>query len=795
MPHRILVCALFILALVPGAAAAQRVSGTVVEQGNGARIPGALVELVGDDGTVRAEVLSDAAGRFGVQTAAAGRYTLRAERVGFRPVTSPPMELAAGQTVEYTLQATAERVSLPAITTSAGRRCGAIRGNGAEVVALWTEARKALRSAAYTSSELAYRYRVNSRVRQLDPRTFATLSERAQTGETVRVAPFAAVPAERLAAVGYAEAAGDTLLFHAPDAEILLSDAFLDTHCFNAQPADREHPGMVGLAFAPVETGERVDVRGVLWMDAATAELRVLEYGYAGGPPQLSTQAAGGRVEFRRLPSGGWIVSRWRIRMPSGASRYRPNSPTPPGATPALVSGLREQSAEVLEIRTRDGELVDLAAMASVAGMVFDSTRSRPLAGARVSLAGTERTAVSDSAGRYALTGVPEGVYSLVFAHPRLDSLRFTPDPVPVTANPPGESAQDLAIPTLGRVLTASCLTPASAETVALGGVVTSRESGQPMAGIPVRASWMGAGESGDTLRAIAVSDFAGMYRFCALPARVAVRVAALLPGAVASELRLEPGRPGVHDLAVERAGPAPAEVAGGQRGRVILRLVDASTSRPIQGVVVRMGAGVPQATSDRRGMVTLANVPAGSYGIEFRHPTYGLGTARVTVSGVAPTEMELRVPKRPVILEPLVVQARRVLPGVFNQDRRGRRLDIMDRHEIGRLGAARSVADVALRFPGVMVKYDNKGNACVESVRLKAQLLYPADCDAVQLVLDDMVVGKGSDFVTSIPLHDVESVIFLKPTEAFASWGYIGQRGILLVYTRGNGPTAQPGP
>jgi hypothetical protein len=797
MRLRTLLSALVLVALLPAAAEAQRVRGVVVERGNGAPLPGVLVALLGVDGTVRAEVLSDAQGRFGVQTGAPGRYTLRAERVGYRPMTSPELVLAAGETMDYTLRATAERIALPAITTTAGRRCAPISRTGADVVALWSEARKALRSAAYTSSQLPYRYLVNSRVRRLDPGTLVTNSEEMATDETVRVSPFAAVPLEQLATRGFAEVHGDTLLYHAPDAEILLSDAFLNTHCFNARPADAEHAGMVGLAFMPVQVERsRADIQGVLWMDAASAELRVLEYGYVGGDPLLATNIASGRVEFRRLPSGGWIVSRWRIRMPSGAARYRPAAAAVPGIGPSAADDLREQSAEVMEIRTQDGALVAMAEMASVTGIVFDSTRSKPLAGARVSLAGTDRAAVSDSAGRYTLEGVPEGVYSLLFSHPRLDSIQYTPDPVRVVAIPPQRAPRDLAIPPFGTVLTASCpRTPAEGNGL-LGGIVTSRTTGAPLAGIPVRAAWR-AGEAGDTVRSVAVSDFAGMYRFCNLPARVGLRVAAVLPGADTTEVRLEAGRPSVLDLAVERAPASPgagAVAGGGGAGTVVLRLVDAGNSRPIQGVTVRMGTGVPEAVSDRRGFVRLSQVPAGSYGLEFRHPMYGLGTARVAVSGSAPTEMEIRVPKRPVILEPLVVTARRVLPGEFNRDRLGRKLDIFNRFEIERMGAVQNLAQLATRFPGLVVKYDDRGNSCIESLRHKAGLLDVTECDPMQLVLDDMPVGVGTEFAMSIPLHDVESVIYLRPADAFARFGYIGQRGVLLVYTRGNGPTAPRG-
>ncbi len=788
MPSRAL-RALVALALLPAAAAAQTVRGSVVERGGGP-VPGVLVALVGADGSVRAEVLSDDQGRFRVGTTVPGRYTLRADRVGYRRVTSPALELAEGQTVEYALQATAERLELPAITATAGRRCATRSDPGPEVAGLWTEAGKALRSSAYTAVQFPYRYRVTRKRRQLDPSSLVTRSERVQTGDSEKPTPFVAVPAARLAEKGYVEAVGDTVLFHAPDAEILLSNEFLDTHCFQAQPADAEHSGMVGLAFAPIATGELADVRGVLWMDAATAELRVLEYGYTGGRFPGAAQA-GGRVEFRRLPSGGWIVSRWRIRMPAGASRFRPNNSALPGVDP-VGEGIAEEAGEVMEIRTMEGALVAMSVQAQVAGMVWDSTRSRPLAAARVFLEGTELTATTDSAGRFTLAGVGEGAYLLTFAHPRLDSLRYTPEPARVVAVPPQTARRDLAIPPLGTVLTSTCMSSAGGT---LAGVVTSRATGQPMPGVPVRAEWQRSGESGDTVRMLAVSDDAGVYRFCDLPVGVAVRVALVSPGGERAEVRLVAGLPGVQALGLDApATPdAPARAATG-RGRVVLRVVDEGTSRPIPGVVVKLGGDIPQVVSNRQGMATIEQVPSGSYGVQLRHEAYGTITTRISVRGAGlPTEMEVRVPKRPVTLEPIVVQARRVLPGVFNEDRRGRRLDIITRDEIDRRPAA-GVADLLRRLPHVNIKPGGKGGLCIESMRLVGNVLNPHECNDVQLFLDDMVIGEGGEFVTAIPMESVESVIFLKPTEAFGLYGFMAQRGALLVYTRGNGPTARRG-
>jgi hypothetical protein len=220
---------------------------------------------------------------------------------------------------------------------------------------------------------------------------------------------------------------------------------------------------------------------------------------------------------------------------------------------------------------------------------------------------------------------------------------------------------------------------------------------------------------------------------------------------------------------------------------------VDAATSRPIAGAVVRLGGGLPQAVSDRQGVARIEQVPPGSYGVQVRHEVYGSMTTRIVARGPA-TELDVRVPRRSVTLEPIVVRARRVLPGVFNEDSRGRRLDIITRDEIDRRPAARNVGHLVMRFPNVNVKTGAHGEVCVESMRLVGTSMSAGACNPVQLFLDDMPVGHGTEFASAIPMDDVETVIFLKPTEAFILYGFIADKGALLVYTRGNGPTVRRG-
>jgi hypothetical protein len=49
----------------------------------------------------------------------------------------------------------------------------------------------------------------------------------------------------------------------------------------------------------------------------------------------------------------------------------------------------------------------------------------------------------------------------------------------------------------------------------------------------------------------------------------------------------------------------------------------------------------------------------------------------------------------------------------------------------------------------------------------------------------------SGSTTVAGmIPVSGLESIIYLKPRDAMMRYGFLGERGVLLVYTRGNGPT-----
>ncbi len=549
------------LLLAGRSAAAQAVRGELVEGASGRPVAGALVVLLDGAGKQVGGGFADADGGFLVQAPGPGSYTLRAERVGFAAVRSPALRLAAGQTVTHDLEMGSEAVRLEGLVVRGEkRRCAALPDAGEQTAALWEEARKALGATAWTQARRSFRFTLQQHVRMLDASSLQVQSEQSRRMTGFAGSPFESVPAERLVREGFTRQEGDSTVYYAPDAGVLLSDEFLDSHCFRVQEGEGAARGLVGLGFEPVRGRGLPDVRGVLWLDPATAELRHLEYTYTGLDLLGPSGRLGGRVEFERLPSGEWIVPRWRILMPvvgtdtlSVAGQVRERR---------KVAAIREGAGEVLEVRTPGGVLVRSAARASLSGVVFDSTRSAPLAGARVRLAGTAVEAETDAGGRFRIPDAAEGRYRVVVAHPRVDSLEWTAPAVTVDLRREAVNEVRLAVPPLAAVLAARC-PPLERRggTGVVVGVVKQAGAAAPPA-TPVVLSWAADGTV-PAGRTVAWTDALGNYHACAVPFGVAVEARVGSPSAPAAELRASAERATRHDLVL--AAP-PAAVAAAPR-------------------------------------------------------------------------------------------------------------------------------------------------------------------------------------------------------------------------------------
>jgi len=319
VPWHVPACALVFAFALASPLAAQSVRGTLMRPDSTPAVGVIVVASRGARDSVLARTMTNGTGRYAMDMAA-GAVRLRALRIGHRPVVIGEFNLAARETREMRTVLPDDPIVLQAVTTQATSVCRQKGAVGANVATVFEEARKALLSTMLTSSDGNPRARLSehAQVRSLGARDLAPLQREFKEGESLK--PFQSLPPDSLAKVGYMQRDPVGKTYWAPDADVLLSEAFAASHCLGLVEGTGEEAGWIGLTFRPQDGRPRfVDVSGTLWLDYATNELRRLDFRYEGLPVDERRLATGGRVEFTRLTSGTWFVSRWEIRMPFSA--------------------------------------------------------------------------------------------------------------------------------------------------------------------------------------------------------------------------------------------------------------------------------------------------------------------------------------------------------------------------------------------------------------------------------------------------------------------------------------------
>lgn len=305
----------FLLGTVVTDLAAQTLRIQVVEETTGSPVEGAVVSLVTPRGRPVVRGFSDGFGRVTLSASAPGTWRLRGDRIGYATAQSDTLQLATGQTRNYRFVLPMSRVMLLELSVSAKSVCGRQREADPTMAAVWEEARKALVAVEATrgTSRLPFRLHAYALERDTDLGVSTWLGESTWVANSPR--SFTAVPEATLRRFGFARVLGAHTWYYAPDDQVLLSDYFLDTHCFRSVSARSGTEELIGLEFTPRREGARTDVAGTIWLRRDDAALRHLDYSYTG--LFAPAPGAGGRIEFGQLlPAGGWFVKRWCIRGP-----------------------------------------------------------------------------------------------------------------------------------------------------------------------------------------------------------------------------------------------------------------------------------------------------------------------------------------------------------------------------------------------------------------------------------------------------------------------------------------------
>ena len=414
--------------LLPVLAWGQSVRGVVTDRSSSAPAHSAIVTLErvrpGEKGLEVRSVLVDERGAFVIVAPSAGTFAILVRRIGSRPFRSDTIAIAAGETkrldiaLETIRPGVTDAFTLDRVMVSSATPCRTATDHSVLIADLWENARTALLATAIADRDSLVRRRLIRYERSRDPATLAIRSEQVRAFDATGGTGggfFRSISSDSLSKVGYWQRNGTgSARFHGPDEHALLSAEFLADHCFTVTEADSARRDVVGLSFEPAEARRGGDtppeIRGTIWLDRQTSELRTLDFNWVTLPPGIPDLPLGGFVRYSRLSWGPWFVQNWWLRMPEGLTIER-------GATTGRFGVFEEggivQAADALSTG---------ATPAAIAGVLRDPS-SLPLAGALIAISGTSLQTVTDREGRFAIDSVPPGLQVLVAEHPRYESL------------------------------------------------------------------------------------------------------------------------------------------------------------------------------------------------------------------------------------------------------------------------------------------------------------------------------------------------------------------------------------
>ena len=517
---------------------AQLVRGDVVLHDRATRAAGVIVVITDRSGATVARTLTGDGGEFELRLPAPGTFTLRALRIGFRPTLVAPIDVAGSDTASVHVVLSSDAVTLASITVKGDKVCRIREDSGQQVARLWEEARKAITATQLSArgkplTATWYRYE-----RDMDSLARVVRKQSVSITSAVTSRPFASDPPESLARFGYVIDGDGEVFFRAPDADALLSDSFAGSHCFHVEPPRRDQMHLVGVGFRPAREREGIrDIEGTFWLDRNTAELRYLEFRFTNMIAAYTNAAAGGRVEFLRLPTGHWLVSRWYLRMPLVKARagqsYRDAVRSEPRY---FAEAIHFTGGEVTEVR-RDGVLQYKGGGTTVDVEVVSRDSLMVVAGTTVDFDGTGYLARVDSAGRARLEHLLPGRYEVRVAALEMVEAGIPPVVRAIEVREQGIAVERFELPLSSELLLRACgpETARHAEVLVFGTVRSGR--GESVGGAVVTIGWQKFAAAGgdvllrrDEFRDVTADEF-GRWRLCGVPRDQLLTVRATVDG------------------------------------------------------------------------------------------------------------------------------------------------------------------------------------------------------------------------------------------------------------------------
>jgi hypothetical protein len=755
--------------VLPVVASAQTVRGIIVDQLD-RPLAGVVMQLVDSTSRVMMRALSNQRGEYQLTAPANGRYRVRSTRIGFRPTTTGLIALATGTDVDRRIVLSSNPVVLEPVTSVVRTSCRVLGlDSTAATFSAWEQVRAALTAADLTAAGGEF----STTTLSYDRKQTLTGTTIRQTGAMSTGAvsqPWHSVSADSLRRVGYVlmDADGETRVFYGPDVRVLGSDEFAEDHCFHIVAAPDST--RIGVAFEPTpERGDRPEIRGTLWMDRGSAELRDMEWQYLNIAKNIDETATRGEMQFSRLGGGSWVISRWSIRMPLVEMAFATRDTT------VGFRGIKVVGGELVSAVSPAGDTLFRSPPVRVRGVAFDSMGMKSMRGALIGIAGSPRTAISDSAGSFEFRDMQPGAYRLIAQHEALEAIGLTSQ-VATAVVTSDDDVVNIAVPSFDTIWRLSCGSkPPARDTALMYGTVRGLDRPRPIQNAAVVATWIDIVAAGKrdfgTKRwhMDAHTDSSGTYVLCGVPTQTGIRMRAVSDSAESGLIDLVPLEGQLvqrQDMMLSYDPKARGVVTGAVFGR---------NSIPIAGARV-VAEGAKEIRTDAAGRFTIRDIPLGTQQIEVLAVGLQPASRVVDVSLTDTARVEFHV-TRPVVLRQMNIVAssvRQQFVKDFN-DRRVKGLGTF-RDSTAMAGNA-TLNSVLAQVPGVTMSrneivFGRSGATCTPIVWI----------DGVHVQsTDDLMALRPSDFA-AIEVYQRE---LLTPMQFVVRNSRTPQCGTIVAWTK----------
>lgn len=267
-------------------------------------------------------VLTTPSGTFQLDAPAPGRYLYRVAAIGYQPQPPTAIDIPADGIAlpDISLRPTAMRLP-DLVALGRSRFCGKSGLADETFQRVLESAHTALQIMEATVNNRTIGFQVGIISTRTVYGAYANFAVADTVVEQLAAWPVLSIDPDTLRAVGFGrtrESGNEaTREYYGPDARVLFSDWFLDSHCFTLdKPRKNEPNDSLHLRFAPARKSKLVDVGGELVLDAHNLALLQFSFTLRNLPNWMPDEGAGGYMEFSPLKSGLWMTKSWAIWAP-----------------------------------------------------------------------------------------------------------------------------------------------------------------------------------------------------------------------------------------------------------------------------------------------------------------------------------------------------------------------------------------------------------------------------------------------------------------------------------------------